>query len=523
DGENGLVILNVADLENPTEVGHFDTDGIVNDIKINGNHAYIAAGSEGLIILDVSDSESPSVLGSLDTPGDAADISVWDNNIFLADGNCGMRIISISDPQNPTEVDAYDTPGKSNSLLIENNQAYLCDGENGVVILDVSEYRSPVQLPTSLFAENCIHIQPGTSIESGDVWVNTEDGGRFFEDEVEIYASPRVNFAETVNVKANFIRLMPNSTIEGNLTCNELEGRGEVIGENNSPLEQLPIILQECMPYFPEFEEGDNEIRVRSRTELELQEGLYRSLTIGSRSTVYLTGGSYVFDSIEMQNRSRLVFNGPTEIRIKNKMNTASDVVICPDQDSDLSAADLIVYVEGVNGRDGSISENPKAVSIGSDNNCSANIYAQNGTVQVGNRTEFEGSVISKDIWLGSNVEITFNGVFYLQDFDGDLADGNEGINLSNQVPVPDEFTVEVYPNPFNSMLTLAYGLPEAGLVQAKIFDIQGRLVNELLNRSETAGYHKIIWAANQQPTGIYILSVKTGSGSLLRKISLIK
>jgi len=523
DSEGGMRIIDLSDPENPEETGFYDTPGQVLDIVVNDQVAYLAEGEQGLRTIDVSDPTNPTEVGNLNTPGSANGVTLWGDNVFVANGLCGMRVINVSDPSEPEEVTAWDTRGNTNSVLIHGNEAYLADGSIGLVILDVSVLRPPVLLPTSLFAENCIHINPGSVIESGDVWVNLESQDRFFDNEFELHASPRVNFAESVSVVANRVRLLPNSTIEGNLTCNEFRGNGDVTGETNSPIEQLPLLSQECSPEFPEFDAGDEDIDVRSQNGLELQAGVYGDLIVRSRRTIHLAGGSYIFNSIELRNQSRFVYQSSAEVRVKNKFSTGNDVVICPDPETDLSARDLIIYVEGINGRNGRISDNPKAVFIGSENDCRANIYAPNGTVRVENRTEFEGSILGREIWLGSNVEICYNGAFFLQDFDGEIVDGKGDVPLSDQDLIPDEFTIDAYPNPFNSTLTLSYGIPENGLVQAKIFDLQGRLIGDLLNRHERAGYHRITWSADQHPTGIYILNVKTSYGSLYRKINLIK
>ena len=44
------------------------------------------------------------------------------------------------------------------------------------------------------------------------------------------------------------------------------------------------------------------------------------------------------------------------------------------------------------------------------------------------------------------------------------------------------------YPNPFNPSTTIQYSVPKAGDVEAKIFDVQGRLVRSLSKSYQQAG-----------------------------------
>jgi hypothetical protein len=57
------------------------------------------------------------------------------------------------------------------------------------------------------------------------------------------------------------------------------------------------------------------------------------------------------------------------------------------------------------------------------------------------------------------------------------------------------EFTLlQCYPNPFNQSTTIEYYLPTMADAKLAIFDLQGRLVRELINGSHSAGYHKLNW-----------------------------
>jgi hypothetical protein len=50
------------------------------------------------------------------------------------------------------------------------------------------------------------------------------------------------------------------------------------------------------------------------------------------------------------------------------------------------------------------------------------------------------------------------------------------------------------YPNPFNASTLIEYGLPESGPVKVEIFDILGRKIQTLVNETQAAGYHQVIF-----------------------------
>ena len=54
-------------------------------------------------------------------------------------------------------------------------------------------------------------------------------------------------------------------------------------------------------------------------------------------------------------------------------------------------------------------------------------------------------------------------------------------------------------------------------------YDINGRVVDNLLNSYQIAGSHSFNWNATNYSTGIYIIQVKNKDSFLTQKIMLIK
>jgi arabinogalactan endo-1,4-beta-galactosidase len=93
----------------------------------------------------------------------------------------------------------------------------------------------------------------------------------------------------------------------------------------------------------------------------------------------------------------------------------------------------------------------------------------------------------------------------------------------------PNKFVLyQNFPNPFNSQTSIRFTLPKAGIIRLNIYDINGRIVNTLLNRFMTKGEHELIWSGtdnNNQTlaTGIYLMQLECGGSSSVRKIILMK
>ena len=89
-------------------------------------------------------------------------------------------------------------------------------------------------------------------------------------------------------------------------------------------------------------------------------------------------------------------------------------------------------------------------------------------------------------------------------------------------------FLKQNYPNPFNPITTLRYELPKDSFVDVTIYDILGNVVNNLVNTSQSSGYHSIQWnATNNQgepvSAGVYIYKIQAGDFVDTKKMILLK
>ena len=84
------------------------------------------------------------------------------------------------------------------------------------------------------------------------------------------------------------------------------------------------------------------------------------------------------------------------------------------------------------------------------------------------------------------------------------------------------------YPNPFNPSTTIEYTLPKAGAVTIRVFDMLGRQIRLLASGEQSAGKHSVVWDGRDNHgvdvmSGVYYYRVETASGSISRKMMLVR
>ena len=79
------------------------------------------------------------------------------------------------------------------------------------------------------------------------------------------------------------------------------------------------------------------------------------------------------------------------------------------------------------------------------------------------------------------------------------------------------------YPNPFNAITRFSYKIPHDAIVEVRVYDLNGRLVENLYSGFQTEGEYNLMWDAFAAPSGIYILRLQAGHVTLSKKCLLVK
>ena len=161
------------------------------------------------------------------------------------------------------------------------------------------------------------------------------------------------------------------------------------------------------------------------------------------------------------------------------------------------------------------------AVRIG--NNCLiyANIWALNGKVMIHKNTLATGAFYGEKVWIDMDVTLTLDS--YFDFFSTGLAKRTRWVE-PDMTPLPEKYTLhQNYPNPFNPNTTIAYDLPEEGMVTIRIYNMVGQEVATLVNNRQEAGRYKVVFNAENRSSGIYFVMMHSGSFQSVKKMVLIK
>jgi hypothetical protein len=89
-------------------------------------------------------------------------------------------------------------------------------------------------------------------------------------------------------------------------------------------------------------------------------------------------------------------------------------------------------------------------------------------------------------------------------------------------------FSVNNYPNPFNSETIIEYSINEPGYVKIDVFNSSGRLVKRLFDGELNSGNYSVIWNAtdtkgNNAESGLYFYKISTGDFTKTKKMILLR
>lgn len=95
----------------------------------------------------------------------------------------------------------------------------------------------------------------------------------------------------------------------------------------------------------------------------------------------------------------------------------------------------------------------------------------------------------------------------------------------NNQTGTPVEFGLfQNFPNPFNPVTIVSFGIPKKSAVTLKVYDAIGREIVTLVNNEIKAeGYYNIEFNASMMPSGIYYYRLQAGDFADTKKMILVK
>ena len=99
-----------------------------------------------------------------------------------------------------------------------------------------------------------------------------------------------------------------------------------------------------------------------------------------------------------------------------------------------------------------------------------------------------------------------------------------ENLSIIEDVNLPNTVTLhQVYPNPFNPISNINYSVDIGQIINISVFDINGRLINTLVNDYHSPGNYIRNFSGHNLSSGIYFISLNNNNRIQTKKIMLTK
>ena len=79
------------------------------------------------------------------------------------------------------------------------------------------------------------------------------------------------------------------------------------------------------------------------------------------------------------------------------------------------------------------------------------------------------------------------------------------------------------FPNPFNPVTTISYDIADGGHVELSVYNMNGQLIETLVNIHMSPGYYSTIWNGDKVSSGLYICRLSFGNQTITQKMLFMK
>jgi len=154
----------------------------------------------------------------------------------------------------------------------------------------------------------------------------------------------------------------------------------------------------------------------------------------------------------------------------------------------------------------------------------SGSIKTNTGTLLIGTRSRIPSSTFN-----GKIDELRCYNTAVSESFIDSLYDYEITNILNEDKIVPAKIVLKQnYPNPFNMTTSIEYTLAESGDVKLKVYDMQGRLIETLVEGYQVAGTKTINWQGKNREgidvaSGVYFYQLQTNHSKTGKKMILLK
>ncbi len=405
-----------------------------------------------------------------------------------------------------------------------------------------------------LIATHSLHLRQSARITSGFAGVVEQGQAPFLAGKVELVVGTRVQTAEGVRLSAPRVRVRQHADIDGELVYNQLVAVGKhatITQQTQVPASYFPLFQGSGLPAFLTATPGSQDVEVKQKKSATLNAGAYDEVRVKQKGTLTFAGGTYHLGDLDVGPNADLRFLAPTTLLIRGQLSLDQGSSFGPASGSGIDASDILVYVEGRNGRLGhghdddegddeeddaegrNLRKSPRAAKIGVRVSFQGNLYAPNGTVHLRQGSAAVGSFIAQDLIVGVRVQVAAQsgwntpGVIYQPQAPAALAKLAGAAGEAGVLPEGAGLRAN-YPNPFNPSTAIPYVLVEIAPVKLSVYNVLGQQVRVLVDQLQVPGTYTVSWDGQdatglQAAGGVYFYRLQAGEHIQVRKMLFAK
>jgi len=545
-GNTRTLIWNVEDLSNPTLQTTYTgpTPSIDHNNYVIGNYVYMSHYTSGLRILDISDINNPSEAAYFDVypsnnnasfDGTWSNYPYYDSGIVVVTGiDEGLYIlkpthddtapdapanISYAIPQDGSVIFSWSLGDDSNASVrvYRSEEAFFTPSSNNLI--------TEVGYPNSVFTDENLDTTKTYYYKLSTVDREGQESQYSSEYQIRpvtfINAPPNIDTVSDVQINEDTNLGIQLTGVNYGADVNAQNLTVTAYAENTAIFPSLvvnnPSTGQFILDLSPSADSnGSSVVYVTVRDDGGTADGGIDSTRVSFNATVlpvndapgaFTTTGEYIFNTLD--GSGSYLSNEYLFITPENQNDSLRFVW---EESADVDGDNIEYRMIGYN--------DLQFLSMNTwtqDNSmvwALKDLVAQTDTVNV---AEGSWSVISTD---GQSFQTAVSG------FVGNL-------KIDGRALIPDILELKQnYPNPFTSFTTLEYDVPSTQYVVMRVFNVKGQLVTTLVDEEQGAGYKSVIWDGtndNGDPvsSGVYFCQMYTpanpNGGQFIKAIKMLR
>jgi hypothetical protein len=544
--DSGLVV-NVADPANPFICGsinpHLYPWNAFCDIAASGNYCYLSSTEHGLFIFDISDPVSPVFLSSIWPDSNRiTTIAINGNEIYAVSPYRGLYTIDVSNPLAPVVLNLfYQENAIFRDITISGSHLYLSGGLYAVnhyysmygfvEMLDISQPSQPSVISmqrgspvnpkeVALFGNYAIVGRNGAyTLDISDP-TNPQKIGEFsrYISKLKIVGNMAYALSDSSMLLTIDLTNPVSPNVMGQITVPGFPN-SLAIGVNYAYVSWSGVgfyIIDISDPYSPEI------VRL-------FDDGWANGLLIFNDNYLYNLGCNLgIYDVTDPENPLRLCNYQPPHCGAS--FCVAGDYAFILGwyrPPIDLFRGFMIVDISDKSNpaliSSFNTEEVPIRIDVEGDYAFVLDLHSSIEAVDISN-LEFPVSAARQDSITGGSSIIVRDNMIYIGSETFMILQFTDPTPINGQDPVSPKISdFNCFPNPSNSSFTINFNQADAGNVQIKIYDIQGRLVETILNRFSFAGNHSVLWNSANTASGVYFARLESRNQASCIKLILLK